>query len=249
MRVLGWVDTRGGLIYTQLRNRCLAMCALQYFLFGHSVCPSHIHLLHLQKCRIEKNRSWTVLAKLRNKVSFLIVTQTDPIMQPVSDKLIFDDMQTDEHINWLTDKGDRESTQRTEKCLEVDTTVFCMSCWLHRVREDMDITKEKKGKLLTDMEDLTISLLNLALTGHAVSFLHNGDILYDSRGNALVSSAKSRATFIILNRDNVLEVGGGVCYWHRKEGCCTVTWLIKVHFWFYLYYFTTFTYFFFSCTV
>lgn len=76
----------------------------------------------------------------------------------------------------------------------------------------MDISKEKKGKLLTDMEDLTISLLNLALTGHAVSFLHNGDILYDSRGNALVSSVKSRATFIILNRDNVLEVGGGVCY-------------------------------------
>ncbi|XP_025079028.1 inactive ubiquitin carboxyl-terminal hydrolase MINDY-4B-like isoform X2 [Pomacea canaliculata] len=82
-----------------------------------------------------------------------------------------------------------------------------LSRTIQKVREDMDISKEKKGKLLTDMEDLTISLLNLALTGHAVSFLHNGDILYDSRGNALPRPLKG-----VQERSHI-----GFMFWDKGE--------------------------------
>lgn len=65
--------------------------------------------------------------------------------------------------------------------------VTAMSSCPFRVREDMGITEDSKDKLLTDMEDLTVSLMNLAITGRAVSHLHNGDLLYDLKGNLLVS--------------------------------------------------------------
>ena len=51
----------------------------------------------------------------------------------------------------------------------------------------MGVGEEGKGKLLTDIEDMTVSLMNLAVTGRAVSHLHNGDMLYDTKGNLLVS--------------------------------------------------------------
>ena len=65
--------------------------------------------------------------------------------------------------------------------------ITVMSSCPFRVREDMGITEDSKDKLLTDMEDLTVSLMNLAITGRAVSHLHNGDLLYDLKGNLLVS--------------------------------------------------------------
>ncbi|XP_067670087.1 inactive ubiquitin carboxyl-terminal hydrolase MINDY-4B-like [Haliotis asinina] len=60
-----------------------------------------------------------------------------------------------------------------------------LSRTVHRVQEDMDVTEDNKFKLLTDMEECTPCLINLLLTGRAVKHLHNGDILYDSRGSLL----------------------------------------------------------------
>jgi hypothetical protein len=50
----------------------------------------------------------------------------------------------------------------------------------------MGISEESTSKLLTDTEDLTTSLINLALSGAAVPHLHNGDMLFDVKGNLLV---------------------------------------------------------------
>ena len=81
------------------------------------------------------------------------------------------------------------SLMMTEKNAATTITVMMMTSQfcLFRIREDMGISQDSKEKLLTDMEDLTVSLLNLAITGRAVSHLHNGDLLYDLKGNLLVS--------------------------------------------------------------
>ncbi|XP_076454323.1 inactive ubiquitin carboxyl-terminal hydrolase MINDY-4B-like isoform X2 [Babylonia areolata] len=82
-----------------------------------------------------------------------------------------------------------------------------LSRTIPRIREDMGIGEESKGKLLTDMEDVTVSLLNLAITGRAVSHLHNGDTLYDNKGCALPKPMKG-----VKERANI-----GFLYWDKGE--------------------------------
>lgn len=82
-----------------------------------------------------------------------------------------------------------------------------LSRTIPKVHEDMGLSEEGKGKLLTDMEDVTISLLNLALTGHAVAFLHNGDMLYGCKGNLLPRPLKG-----VKERSHV-----GYLYWDKGE--------------------------------
>ena len=74
------------------------------------------------------------------------------------------------------------------RCFGNGVTMYVLFLFMccGRIREDMGITEDSKGKLLTDMEDLTPSLLNLTITGRAVSHIHNGDMLYDAKGNLLV---------------------------------------------------------------
>ncbi|KAK7482891.1 hypothetical protein BaRGS_00025924 [Batillaria attramentaria] len=82
-----------------------------------------------------------------------------------------------------------------------------LSRTIPKVRDDMDASEDSKGKLLTDMEDVTVSLLNLALTGRAVSYLHNGDLLYDCKGNLLPRPLKG-----VKERSNI-----GYLFWDKGE--------------------------------
>ena len=54
------------------------------------------------------------------------------------------------------------------------------------MKEDLQADHDSKLKLLTDMEDADMSLINLVLTGRATPHLHNGDLLYDNQGEMLV---------------------------------------------------------------
>ncbi|XP_070213314.1 inactive ubiquitin carboxyl-terminal hydrolase MINDY-4B-like [Littorina saxatilis] len=82
-----------------------------------------------------------------------------------------------------------------------------LSRTVQKIREDMGIGEDSKAKLLTDVEDLTISLLNLTITGRAVSHLHNGDLLYDLKGSLLPVPSKG-----VKERANV-----GFLFWDKGE--------------------------------
>ncbi|KAK0048918.1 inactive ubiquitin carboxyl-terminal hydrolase MINDY-4B [Biomphalaria pfeifferi] len=60
-----------------------------------------------------------------------------------------------------------------------------LSRTIPKIREEIKVKPGFKLKLLSDMEDPTQSLINLALTGSATPHLHNGELLYDDKGNLL----------------------------------------------------------------
>ncbi|XP_012944658.1 inactive ubiquitin carboxyl-terminal hydrolase MINDY-4B [Aplysia californica] len=71
-----------------------------------------------------------------------------------------------------------------------------LSRTIQKVKDDLQEDHDSKLKLLTDMEDADQSLINLALTGRATPHMHNGDLLYDSKGQLLpkpVHGIKSRS--------------------------------------------------------
>ncbi|KAL8618852.1 hypothetical protein ACOMHN_000859 [Nucella lapillus] len=82
-----------------------------------------------------------------------------------------------------------------------------LSRTIPKVREDMGLVEESKGKLLTDMEDMTVALLNLAVTGRAASHLHNGDALYNNKGSALPKPMKG-----VQERAHI-----GFLFWDKGE--------------------------------
>ena len=45
-------------------------------------------------------------------------------------------------------------------------------------------------QLLGENEECTRTLCNLILTGRAVKYLHNGNVIYDNYGNLLVSTSQ-----------------------------------------------------------
>ena len=71
---------------------------------------------------------------------------------------------------------------------------------LSSVHDDLQADHESKAKLLSDMEDLSQALINLALTGRATPYIHNGELLYDKKGELMVSVIKNwfRLFFIIF---------------------------------------------------
>jgi hypothetical protein len=60
------------------------------------------------------------------------------------------------------------------------TVLFC------RIREDLQMSEDCKEKLLTDNEECSQALINLMLTGQAVKYLHNGNMIYNNIGKLLV---------------------------------------------------------------
>lgn len=52
----------------------------------------------------------------------------------------------------------------------------------YRIEEDCG----PDARLLTDSEECTQALINLLLTGHAVPYIHNGNMDYDEHGQLLV---------------------------------------------------------------
>ena len=54
------------------------------------------------------------------------------------------------------------------------------------MRQDHGDNEVKPLQLLGDNEDCTVPLCNLILTGRAVKYLHNGNIIYNSDGNLIV---------------------------------------------------------------
>ncbi|KAK3096291.1 hypothetical protein FSP39_025402 [Pinctada imbricata] len=82
-----------------------------------------------------------------------------------------------------------------------------LSATIYKLREEMLITDESPHKLLTDNEELTKALTNLLLTGHAVHYLHNGNMLYSSHGRLLPQPLKG-----IKERSDI-----GYMYWDKGE--------------------------------
>ncbi|KAK3602480.1 hypothetical protein CHS0354_022347 [Potamilus streckersoni] len=80
---------------------------------------------------------------------------------------------------------------------------------IQKVYEDMDTVpgENRKNKLLTDNEELTISLLNLILTGRAVKYLHNGNVVFDSSGQMLPKTFRG-----INERSHI-----GFLFWDKGE--------------------------------
>ena len=58
-----------------------------------------------------------------------------------------------------------------------------LSC---RIKEDLQMSEDCKEKLLTDNEECSQALINLLLTGQAVKYLHNGNMIYNNIGKLLV---------------------------------------------------------------
>lgn len=58
---------------------------------------------------------------------------------------------------------------------------FILNCKFFRLKEDL-----QGHALIGDMEDCKASLFNLVLTGTATPYFHNGTLVYDSEGKALV---------------------------------------------------------------
>lgn len=107
-----------------------------------------------------------------------------------------------------------------------------LSRTIPKIREDMGITEDSNEKLLTDTEDPTTPLLNLALTGCAVAYQHNGDILYTAKGNLLPNPRKgvperSQIGFLFWDKgedpDNRTEIGS------MLKTPKTPIWLTKVN--------------------
>ncbi|ESO98944.1 hypothetical protein LOTGIDRAFT_75147, partial [Lottia gigantea] len=76
-----------------------------------------------------------------------------------------------------------------------------------RIKQDMDVDINKDVQLLNDYEGCTIPSINLLLTGKAVQYVHNGDIIYDKRGELLPKPLHG-----VQERSSI-----GMLYWNKKE--------------------------------
>ncbi|CAG5118706.1 unnamed protein product, partial [Candidula unifasciata] len=82
-----------------------------------------------------------------------------------------------------------------------------LSRTLQKLYEDLQVDRDVKARLLTDTDDVSQSLLNLALTGKATPYTHNGELLYDRRGKLL-----PRSLYGIHSRNQV-----GFLFWDKGE--------------------------------
>ncbi|RUS85296.1 hypothetical protein EGW08_006943 [Elysia chlorotica] len=82
-----------------------------------------------------------------------------------------------------------------------------LSRTIPNVRSDLQADHESKIKLLSDMEDLSQALINLALTGRATPYIHNGELLYDKKGELM-----EQPVYGIKTRSNV-----GFMFWDKGE--------------------------------
>ena len=61
----------------------------------------------------------------------------------------------------------------------------------------MEDAGDKKVQLVTDSEDSSQALINLIVTGQAVLYIHNNEILYDEDDKLLVTLQTSTVILLI----------------------------------------------------
>ena len=61
----------------------------------------------------------------------------------------------------------------------------------------MEDAGDKKVQLVTDSEDSSQTLINLIVTGQAVLYIHNNEILYDEDDKLLVTLQTSTVILLI----------------------------------------------------
>ncbi|KAL4220105.1 FAM188B2-like [Mactra antiquata] len=97
--------------------------------------------------------------------------------------------------------------ENTNGCILLLYSVI-LSRTINRIIEDAGITEnDEKFKLLTDNEECTTVLINLLLTGRAVPYYHNGNIIYDKDGHLLPTPLRG-----LKERSQV-----GLLFWDRNE--------------------------------
>lgn len=82
-----------------------------------------------------------------------------------------------------------------------------LSRTISRIKEDLQMSEDCKEKLLTDNEECSQALINLLLTGQAVKYLHNGNMIYNNIGKLLPKPLKG-----IKERSHV-----GFLFWDKSE--------------------------------